>query len=115
MSSELNNKSVVNLSHFKLEESHISLLSRGLKFCPTPANPNIGQLQEDLDRLHKRLRQIAFFENPEFNLTSENQGTPPTPTPSEGNNLRSLTEFKHRKFKNPAKGKGPPGATNLGP
>ena len=56
-------RSVVNLSNFQLNESHISLLQRGLKFCPTPSAPDAGQLRQDMDRLHTRMRQIAFFNN----------------------------------------------------
>ena len=60
----MQNKSIVNLS-INLNRDHISVLNRGLKFCPSPTSPNVGELREDLDRFHKRLRQIAFFENPE--------------------------------------------------
>ncbi len=63
------NKNVVNLSTLTLEKEHITLLQRGLKFCPTPGKPNIGDLRDDLYRLHTRLRQIAFFENPEDSYT----------------------------------------------
>ena len=58
-------RNVINLSTFDLTTNHISLLERGLKFCPTPGKPNIGELREDMDHLHTRLRQVAFFENPE--------------------------------------------------
>ena len=59
------NKGIVNLSDKILSESEQTLLLKGLKFCPTPGSPDIGQLRDDMDKLHKRLSQIAFFENPE--------------------------------------------------
>jgi hypothetical protein len=101
-------KSVVNLSNLDLSSDQISLLERGLKFCPTPKTQKVGDLRDDMDRLHKRLRQIAFFESPENNLNL----TLPTQI-AIGSNLQSLDPFKHRKFKPPAPGKGPPGPQNL--
>ena len=107
-------KSIVNLSDFTLNEHHISLLKRGLKFCPTPGPPNPGELREDMDRVHKRLRQIAYFENPEFDNTSFADSQAAIPEPIDvGDNLYSISAFKHRKFKLPSTGKGPPGPQNL--
>ena len=61
-----------------------------------------------MDRLHKRLRQIAFYESPESD--NDSLTTPMVPTaPPYGDNLHSLDPFKHRKFKLKAGGKGPPG------
>ena len=102
---------IVNLSTYIPPQSQISVLQRGLKFCPTPLAPNPGDLRCDMDRLHKRLRQIAFFDSPEGdNTLSDTPLTLPDPT---DDNLHSLEPFKHRKFKLPAKGKGPPGPQNL--
>ena len=106
-------KSIVNLSDFTLNEHHITLLKRGLKFCPTPGPPNPGDLREDMDRVHKRLRQIAFFENPENDISFDDSRSI-IPDPVEvGDNLFSTSPFKHRKFKLPSTGKGPPGPQNL--
>jgi hypothetical protein len=113
MANRMHNKSIVNLSNFILNRDHISILNRGLKFCPTPGPPNVGELREDLDRFHKRLRQVAFFDNPE---------EPPLapPTPSQGaahqvvdkDNLHSFEPFKHMKFKTKSTWN-PPGPHNL--
>ncbi len=65
MEDKYTQKSVINYSTMKLSDNHISLLSKGLKFCPTPGHPNTGDLREDMDKLHTRMRWIAFFENPE--------------------------------------------------
>ena len=91
---------VVNLSDFTLNQHHINVLSKGLKFCPTPGPPNAGELRDDMDRIPRRIRQIAFFENPEDDdsfTAPPSQGPPPA-------NLHSLEPFKHRKFKLPATG-----------
>jgi hypothetical protein len=109
----MQNKSIVNLSNFILTRDHISVLNKGLKFCPTPSKPNVGELREDMDRFHKRLRQMAFFENPEEPPLVPS--TPPTvgPTPQvDEKNLLSFEPFKHRKFKNTSTWN-PPGPHNL--
>ena len=54
---------VVNLSSLNLSQPQLSLLSRGLSFCPTPGEPDLGVLKEDLDRFHMGLRRKAFFAN----------------------------------------------------
>ena len=103
-------KGILNLSDKILSEPEKNLLLKGLKFCPTPGNPNIGELREDMDKLHKRLRQIAFFENPEDGPRDQ----PSYPELSmDNNNLYSRAPFKHHKFKLPSKGRGPPGPTAL--
>lgn len=37
----------------------LSLLSKGLKFCPTPGEPNQGDLWQDLHTYRRSLRRIA--------------------------------------------------------
>jgi hypothetical protein len=97
-----------------LTKNETSILVKGLKFCPTPDFPDPGELREDIDRLHKRLRQIAFYENPMDDLTLHTtQSIDVRPVAQDVNNLNSYTPFKHRKFKNPAKGRGPVGPLNL--
>ena len=55
---------VVNLSQIQLTNPQISLLRKGLKFCPTPGEPDISQYQTDLDKFHLRLRQYLHFFRP---------------------------------------------------
>ena len=43
---------VVNLSYFILEPHHVSLLKKGLTFCPTPGEPDMADLRRDLDHFH---------------------------------------------------------------
>jgi hypothetical protein len=108
-------KEVVNLSSKELTEDELSILSKGLKFCPTPDSTDAGLIREDLDKLHKRLRQIAFYEDIENNSTldSSRPVVATQPLDTDPNNLLSHKPFKHRKFKLPAKGRGPPGPLNL--
>ena len=53
--------SVVNLSSMVLSEHHILLLSKGLKFCPTPDEVNMAELRTHLDKFHRKLRFRALF------------------------------------------------------
>jgi hypothetical protein len=109
----MDDKRVVNLSDHVLTQDKFSVLQKGLKFCPTPNYPDPGELKEDLDRLHKRLRQIAHYDNPNENLSQVSQTQTDKVKLLEGPNLTSLEPFFHRKFKKPAKGRGPPGPPNL--
>jgi hypothetical protein len=90
-------KRVVNLSDHVLTKDEYSVLTKGLKFCPTPNKPDPGELKQDLDRLHKRLRQIAFYDNPENMNLSNTQIGPRVPDP-DPENINSLAPFFHRKF-----------------
>ena len=102
---------MVNLSNIELTEDQVKVLSKGLKFCPTPGPPDPGEQRGDLDKLHRRLRQIAFYEDSENNLSqlSQNVASPQV----DSDNLHELGVFKHRKFKMPATGRGPVGPPNL--
>ena len=53
-------KLVVNLSSHPLTEPQLSVLSKGLNFCPTPGEPDLGVTKEDMDRFHRDLRRKAF-------------------------------------------------------
>ena len=93
-------KLVVNLSDKHFTKDQLSVLSKGLNFCPVPKEPKPGDLRTDLDRLHRRLRLHSFFkDDEELEIT-------------EGGNLYSLSEFKHLKFK-PASKFNPVGPAGL--
>lgn len=53
--------SVVNLSRRQLTTDEIKILSLGKGFCPTPGEPNMGEIKADLDRLHSNFRKRFFF------------------------------------------------------
>ena len=54
---------VFNLSKRKLSKAEISLLSRGLKFVPTPRFVDQAIIKEDLERFGRRLRLAWHFRN----------------------------------------------------
>ena len=58
---------VVNLSRRNLTTDEISLLSKGLKFVPTPFSVNKAILKEELERFGRFLRLKWFFRNEESN------------------------------------------------
>ena len=101
---------VVNISNKVLSDEEVSLLQRGLKFCPTPPCPDPGQSRDDLDSLHRRLRLMAFFdeESQDESLTNITQSLP-----ADDRNLLSRLPFKHKKFKRESAWRGPIGPTNL--
>ena len=53
---------VLNLSDHDLSTDELSLLERGLNFCPTPGEPHLGDLRRDLDSFHRRLKIKSFFD-----------------------------------------------------
>ena len=54
-------KLVVNLSDFDLTEDQRSLLSKGLKFCPTPQPLNPGDCRTDLDSTSQTETEIQVL------------------------------------------------------
>ena len=52
---------IVNLSSHTLINTEISVLSKGLGFCPTPGAPDIGNIIQDLDAFKRRTRLPLFF------------------------------------------------------
>ena len=97
-------KNIVNLSDYTPDSDELAALSKGLKFCPTPGLSDPGESVEDMTRLHRRVRQIAYFENPEFANSQDDTVSADYLSP----NINSTEPFKHRKFKLPSSGRGPP-------
>ena len=58
--------SVINISDVTLTDTEMSLLSRGLNFCPTPGEPDFSEIKQDLDKFHTSLRRKAFFGSPQY-------------------------------------------------
>lgn len=54
--------SVVNLSSRPLSDDETYVLALGKGFCPTPGEPNMGEIKADLDRLHTKCRTKLFFD-----------------------------------------------------
>ena len=74
--SNKNARCVVNLSSYDLTDQERSVLLRGLKFCPTPGEPNIQELKEDLQSFFRRLKIRAHF----YNEDTESLPEPTQPT-----------------------------------
>lgn len=94
-------KNVVNLSDVSLSEAQISLLSKGLKFCPTPGEPDMAEMRRDLDNFHRKLKWQSHFHN---NKSTEDQ----TPI-----GCPDRLPFKDRRFKNPSRNEPPTGPSTL--
>ena len=57
---------VINLSTRILSKAEISLLSKGLKFIPTPISVNKAVIKEELECFGRKLRLLWHFRNEEF-------------------------------------------------
>ena len=58
---KLDTTTVINLSSVQLTQDEVNLLSRGLKFCPTPTNINRPELKADISDFIRRLRLHEYF------------------------------------------------------
>ena len=54
-------KEVLNLSNYPLSDSDLSLLSKGLTFCPTPRDINERQVREDVRIFFRDLGRKEYF------------------------------------------------------
>ena len=71
------NLCVVNLSNRVLTQTEIDILEKGLKFCPTPGEPNMYEIHKDLRTFFRRMRLKAHFtEDPDLQ-----------PPPSQNNSI----------------------------
>ena len=96
-------------------------MSKGVKFCPTPGPPDPGAQREDLNNLHRRLRQIAFYDDDKTGYPScSSQSIPGTQVQNrtvaqdmDPDKIHSDETFRHQKFKLKSTGAGPHGPQNL--
>ena len=63
---------VVNLSRKELSAEDISLLSKGLKFSPTPTDIDKAKLKEDLEAFKRRMRLRWHFRDNEDSFSEDN-------------------------------------------
>ncbi|MEO0684792.1 MAG: hypothetical protein AAFY76_07015, partial [Cyanobacteria bacterium J06649_11] len=63
-------ENILNLSKRKLSKAEVSLLSKGLKFVPTPRFVDQAALKQDLERFGRRLRLAWYFRNDESEFVS---------------------------------------------
>ena len=64
-------KNVFNLSKRVLTEAEVSLLSKGLKFVPTPRSVDRAALKHDLEQFGRKLRLAWHFRNDEREFVIE--------------------------------------------
>ena len=92
-------KLVVNLSDTDITHTQKLLLSRGLKFCPYPGEPDQNQYKTDLDKFHLKLKRELYFKiRPDSNSEMSDTSEAPTPTPLHN----PYDPFTHRNFKLPS-------------
>lgn len=120
-------QSVVNLSSRSISQDELEILSLGKGFCPTPGEPNMGEIKSDLDRLHTKCRTKLFFDKldaasqsrpnplrPSFSSPAIPTTSDPAPTESGGKNITggfSANLFKEKIFRKTTKWippRGPP-------
>ena len=78
---------VVNLSNYELTEHEIAVLSKGLKFIPTPTRTNKTELLADIKKFGRRMRLKEFLldqNDDQFNYTKVDLRKPPNFTPKPG-------------------------------
>mgnify|MGYP000073658507 CR=1 FL=1 len=61
---------VINLSSKHLQSEEMSILSRGLKFCPTPQNFKINERNENNNNFCRRLKCFEFFKDSDVTRAS---------------------------------------------
>ena len=95
------------MSSTKLSRDQIKLLSKGLKFTPTPKR-NVQELKKDTENFTRKLRLIEFFANEEANydgslVKKKGEFNPPR---NRNKTLDIVIDFLHkqnfeeRKYKN---------------
>ena len=67
---------VINLSSRVLSHDEKNLLSKGLKFCPTPGEPSPYNIHEDLRAFFRRMRLKAHFNDNEDNISLSQSSQP---------------------------------------
>ena len=96
-----------NLSDYTLSESDISLLNKGLKYCPTPPLPDIGTLVRDTEKFFRTAAIKLHFHNlstKEDNSTSASVTQPQ----AEDTDIRSPVDaFSHPDLKPKSKWNAP--------
>ena len=62
---------VINISSYDPSPSEISLLKRGLKFCPTPQRSDLLNLEVDIAELVRKIELINYFSS--FNNNQDDE------------------------------------------
>ena len=68
---KLDTTTVINLSSVQLIQDEVNLLSRGLKFCPTPTHINRPEFKADISDFIRRLRLHEYFHDNNNNSSQD--------------------------------------------
>ena len=79
----LDHSSVINLSSCSLSTDEISILSRGLTFCPTPRHINWPEVSADIYDFYRRMRLAEYFFDENSNDCTANEHDTPFHSKSE--------------------------------
>nr|XP_054750223.1 uncharacterized protein LOC129255931 [Lytechinus pictus] len=66
---------VINLSDHNLSDAEISLLSKGISFCPTPSQIDHFQLQADLNELKRKMYLKVYYSSKQSQADQLNNTT----------------------------------------
>ena len=70
---QLDHSSVINLSGSSLSADEISVLARGLTFCPTPRHINWSEVSADIYDFSRRMRLAEYFFDENSNTPTDNE------------------------------------------
>ena len=73
----LDHSSVIHLSSCSLSTDEISILSRGLAFCPTPRHINWPEVSADIYDFSRRMRLAEYFFDENSNTRTANEHDTP--------------------------------------
>ncbi len=68
-----NDRSDINLSSDVLSKIEKSVLEKGLKFSPTPGEPDMNELMDDLRLFFRKMRLKAYFYDPSYKVNANRQ------------------------------------------
>ena len=107
-------ESVVNLSSLNLTPNMLSLLNKGLNFCPIPGEPDPNEIRQDLDKFHVSLRRKLFFQK-RCSSTQQSDSNISMLSSQDINPDLDDEPFDNSQFKNPSSWcpKGPPNLESL--
>ena len=74
---QLDHSSVINLSSSSLSADEISVLARGLTFCPTPRHINWSEVSADIYDFARRMRLSEYFFDENSNTPTDNEHDTP--------------------------------------
>ena len=74
-----------------------------MNFCPTPGEPNLGDIRQDLDKFHLSLkRKSHFYRDDEVPINLSNSAQFLSNQVDDGDSSIEEPPFCHQKFKNPS-------------